>query len=557
MDLANSIGGRPERWVVGNDTPIPEREKRRYQWIRSKVKGNKILEIGCSTGYTTRLLRDIPNLNYTGIDKDPDVVKFANENYGSDSIKFIVKNVFDNDFEYYDTIIASEVLEHIEDGLSLIPKLAKLCDRLIITTPYKEPKGYWGPHHVITDIDETPYAKFNIEYQTGDNKITDKAPINVPDAVIMGWRDTKPKVAAYMSTKGRFNTTVPLAMVSIIQQTYKVDSITIFDDNVEDRIDLTKHPVISHCIRYAEMAGIKWYVVYGQGIGQVANHEMALRNLDADYIWRVDDDNFYTPTALAEMMKLFKDDSVAAVGPICLFTRQNPMPCPILAKGTLLGIEATTAQWFLPTSDVPKEAEHLYSTFVYDAEKARATDGYPKNLSIVGHTEETQFTHNLVRAGHKLLISPTALAYHFQQESGGIRQNTRAEMWEHDHNKFYEYLRDCGYLGSRFRSTVIIVLEGGIGDIWMFKSIVPELVDKYEGYDIVLVTECEDIFDDLDTVYTIPMSEFLKVNARHENDNIYKYALDQQWTGDKGNFVELMRKRYITDGYYSQMFTCR
>lgn len=129
-------GNNFERAVIGRSEVIPPREYSRYKWASENMVGNKVLEIGCSSGYGLRLLPR--GIDYTGVDYDKDIIEFATSEFGNQG-KFIHADINKFDLDFYDTIIAFEFIEHIDNGKEFAQKLKEHCKCLLITTPYKEP----------------------------------------------------------------------------------------------------------------------------------------------------------------------------------------------------------------------------------------------------------------------------------------------------------------------------------------------------------------------------------------------------------------------------------
>ena len=133
-----------ERPVIDNNESMEQysREKARYQYAAENLKGKKVLDIGCSSGYGLRFLPE--DVNYTGLDYDSTIIEFAKENFQSSNRKFLSKDIHEFDFsEHYDTIIAYEIIEHLTDGKELAQKLKQHCDTLLISIPYNEIPGNW------------------------------------------------------------------------------------------------------------------------------------------------------------------------------------------------------------------------------------------------------------------------------------------------------------------------------------------------------------------------------------------------------------------------------
>jgi glycosyltransferase involved in cell wall biosynthesis len=151
-----------ERAVFLKGDPVFPRESARYNWARQNYQGLSILEIGCSTGYGCQFFPD--NINYLGIDYDPIIINVAKEQGWRDRNTFISADINNFNFTYYDTIIAFEVIEHLDNGLEIIEKLKKHCNRLLISVPWNEPKGFWGEHHKLHNLNESHFKGFEFEY---------------------------------------------------------------------------------------------------------------------------------------------------------------------------------------------------------------------------------------------------------------------------------------------------------------------------------------------------------------------------------------------------------
>ena len=161
-----------ERAVFLKGDVVYPREVTRYQWANKNLVGKKILEIGCSNGYGTQFFPQ--DIEYTGVDYDPIIVDVAKEQGWGDNYKFFNADINQFELDQYDTIVAFEVIEHIDNGLEVVERLKKHCKRLLITVPMNEPVGFWGPHHKLHGLNESHFPGFEFNYinEAGEIKET-------------------------------------------------------------------------------------------------------------------------------------------------------------------------------------------------------------------------------------------------------------------------------------------------------------------------------------------------------------------------------------------------
>ncbi len=82
--------------------------------------------------------------------------------YSSSRVKSITANILEYDFtKRYDICMCLQVLEHVDDPISFARKLFDLSDTVIISVPYKWPKGQTTGH--IHD----PVDEYKLELWTG------------------------------------------------------------------------------------------------------------------------------------------------------------------------------------------------------------------------------------------------------------------------------------------------------------------------------------------------------------------------------------------------------
>lgn len=122
-----------------------------YEKIAGAISG-RVVDIGCGTGFGTHLFTKNA-LNVTGIDVDPNAVKFAKRCFDNHKIKFFNMSVDDlivigNKFDFVTMI---DVIEHVRDDDGMISKCKSLlCPTgiLFVSTPNRLSRYRKSEYHV-------------------------------------------------------------------------------------------------------------------------------------------------------------------------------------------------------------------------------------------------------------------------------------------------------------------------------------------------------------------------------------------------------------------------
>lgn len=153
-----AISNNCERGVFFKGDQVFPREKFRYTFAGENLKGKKVLEIGCSSGFGLQFLPE--DVDYTGLDYEPEVIEAAKLQEWRPNAKFVQSSIHDFELECYDTIIAFETIEHIDGGLEVVERLKQYCNKLIISVPYNENPGQFSPHHVLHNLTINSFPDF-------------------------------------------------------------------------------------------------------------------------------------------------------------------------------------------------------------------------------------------------------------------------------------------------------------------------------------------------------------------------------------------------------------
>ena len=122
---------------------------KRHKHVISKHFIGHVLDLGCGTGLACKYAE-----KYTGIDYSSEGIKIAKEQ--NPNGEFMVADCGQKlDLKgRYDTVLLSEVVEHLENYHNLLVNAQKYADkRIIITLPQSMPNpDHWWPFWTLQDI---------------------------------------------------------------------------------------------------------------------------------------------------------------------------------------------------------------------------------------------------------------------------------------------------------------------------------------------------------------------------------------------------------------------
>jgi hypothetical protein len=314
-----------------------------------------------------------------------------------------------------------------------------------------------------------------------------------------------------ISTRGRYDTTLALAINAVVMQELLPDTLVIFDDN-DTPVDIRGIQQYEYLLRMLSEKGVEWSVVFGEKKGQHFNHQKA-NKMGYKFVWRVDDDCVPEPDVLRKLYAQMSDD-VGAVGGSIL---TPPFQKGIKATGKIENVRIEPSlQWDYIKSTM--EVDHLHCSFLYRADIV----DYDLKLSRVAHREETIFSYGIKHKGFKVLITD-CVTWHLKNKSGGIRTGDRS-MFEGDERIFNSYLQLWGVTDNKRK---LIVLDNGIGDHYCFKNILPKLRLKHEK--ITLAVCYPDIFHDEDGLNIISIADAMGMCGDIGVFNIYGWMDRNKW----------------------------
>lgn len=312
------------------------------------------------------------------------------------------------------------------------------------------------------------------------------------------------RILCSISTKNRYETYLPMAIMSVVNQTRLPDKLIIYDDNDEPK-DLNSIVIYKHLFHILITHGVKVWVEIGAKKGQHYNHQRANES-EFDAVWRLDDDCIAESDVLEKLEKQLTSDVGAVGGSIITPSSGNYLE----ASSDIDGLDKPNKQWNIIAET--EEVEHLHCSFLY---RPKIVD-YNLTLSKKAHREETMFTYALHCKGYKILITP-CITWHLKSETGGIRSDNNVTDYEHDEIIFNNWLF---YIKSGKK---LFVVSGGVGDNYAFL----QAIDLPEN--AIIATVYPWIYEELGyQTISIEIAESLVDIKKYD---IYHWAVQNNWNG--------------------------
>jgi SAM-dependent methyltransferase len=100
-----------------------------YHFAGTLAQGRRVLDIGCGSGYGSRILQTAGAVSVLGVDVDDRNIAYARRRFGSDGIAFQVGDAADLRLDRtFDMIVASNMLEHLVEIGTVLPRIIRLLD---------------------------------------------------------------------------------------------------------------------------------------------------------------------------------------------------------------------------------------------------------------------------------------------------------------------------------------------------------------------------------------------------------------------------------------------
>jgi SAM-dependent methyltransferase len=100
------------------------------------IRGRTFLDFGCAFGHSTAIMKDFLPGGWTGLEMDLRATRIAARLFPEINFVFLENLALVGELKTFDSVVCSEVIEHVPDPGDLIRSLVSLARfRIVITTP--------------------------------------------------------------------------------------------------------------------------------------------------------------------------------------------------------------------------------------------------------------------------------------------------------------------------------------------------------------------------------------------------------------------------------------
>ena len=149
-ELAKS---HPERFdpAESSGTLMDSEHRGRYMWGAQLVRGRKVLDAGCGTGYGLSILEGAGPAGLTGLDIDPDAIAAAQGRVEDAEVVQGDLTALEFPDDSFDLAICFETIEHLaspEEGLAELRRVVRPGGILVISSPNPDVYPSGNEHHL-------------------------------------------------------------------------------------------------------------------------------------------------------------------------------------------------------------------------------------------------------------------------------------------------------------------------------------------------------------------------------------------------------------------------
>jgi GT2 family glycosyltransferase len=257
------------------------------------------------------------------------------------------------------------------------------------------------------------------------------------------------RVSIHIVTKDRFSE-LALLLISLREQTYTDWDLVIVDGSMPNPITSSKFIIDIFNRLRIEGHGIQYIREdFPQGVTYARNMALEKDKWENPLILRVDDDSICDKNYLAKLVaRIMAHPKAGAVGGIVpLFghseiyrnSEKIDMFSKIIVNDENVFIGDDLGYFYIP--NVIRPAHHLRSSFLFRKEVIDKIGMFPIDYGKSGFREESDFCVRMLMSGYELWVDTSAVNWHLQANSGGVRSPDYAQNVQVANDHFIRKLK--------------------------------------------------------------------------------------------------------------------
>ncbi len=125
----------------------------RYKLAERYCKDKTVIDLGCGTGYGSKLIANKGAIKVYSFDIDPNAINYAKNNYPDDKVIYTTSNADNTKLpdNFADIVLNFEVIEHLKNPEKLIAEIYRILKPggvCIISTPNRLTSFSDNPYHI-------------------------------------------------------------------------------------------------------------------------------------------------------------------------------------------------------------------------------------------------------------------------------------------------------------------------------------------------------------------------------------------------------------------------
>lgn len=229
----------------------------------------------------------------------------------------------------------------------------------------------------------------------------------------------KEKITVIIPTYKRYDSTLPICLMSLALQTKSPDRIIVIDDSPIKK--LYDFEYFKNILLIYKNKNIHFDYFHGSGLGMVPSMQMAIEDINDGWVLKIDDDHVLDSKSIENLYKHINIENIGAISGLVLdnIRYKNLISKPLHDINKIYNkLEDIyinlNIQMDMNQDDGIKYVEHLYSFYFF---KRNVVEKYPLELQPSGYREDTIVTHEIYRKGYKLIVDPKVVVYHLYNKT--------------------------------------------------------------------------------------------------------------------------------------------